>query len=250
MIALVKTFRNFLDYLMLARGLRSGAFLTLETRSGLKIKCRNNQWDVRIVGETFLDRTYLKHLKLDTKSPVVVDVGGYIGDFSLYVAAYLDAKVVVYEPMPENYELLEKNVEINGLQGVIKLWNKALSSSGEREVTINVARRDKDVHASGYLYSDTSEKIQVGCTTLDEIFEDNKISDIDVLKVDCEGCEYDALLGAGSDTLRRIKNIVFEYHPIPGWKERLRAVQDRLVADGYSVVTDDKAAVVTARRAG
>jgi FkbM family methyltransferase len=245
-IQIATSFSNILDYFSLLRGATSRTHITLSTRDGLKISCRNNYWDVRIVTETFLERPYLRDVTLSVPTPVVVDVGGYIGDFSLYAARYLNAKVYVYEPMPENYEVLKENVSINGYEGRIKIWNKAVSN--DPEIVINIARQDNDIHASKYMYGDSAEKLTVNCSRLESVFVENGIEKIDLLKLDCEGCEYDVLGRATQDVLKKIHNIVFEYHRIPEWTEQLARVEENLKSAGFSVVNDSDMCIFSARR--
>ena len=48
--------------------------------------------------------------------------------------------------------------------------------------------------------------------SLDAIFDINRIQHCDFLKLDCEGCEFDVLLGASQSTLQKISQISLEYH--------------------------------------
>ena len=57
-------------------------------------------------------------------------------------------------------------------------------------------------------------------------------SGCDLLKLDCEGAEFEALLGADDDTLRRAQRIVLEFHRIAGSPE---LIVDRLEAAGMDV---------------
>jgi hypothetical protein len=55
-------------------------------------------------------------------------------------------------------------------------------------------------------------RADVPTTTLREIFRDQDIARCDFLKVDCEGAEYDILMGADGGTLDRIAHMSIEYH--------------------------------------
>ena len=48
--------------------------------------------------------------------------------------------------------------------------------------------------------------------TLQKIFEDYNLPNDAVLKMDCEGCEYDSILKTSRDVLRKFANIQLEYH--------------------------------------
>ena len=67
--------------------------------------------------------------KLIKKGDVVVDVGANIGYYSLIFARAVgdNGKVFAFEPEPTNFDLLKKNLEINGYKNVVAI-NKAVSN--------------------------------------------------------------------------------------------------------------------------
>lgn len=218
---------------------------TLRTRDGVNITIRQNLWDARIVREMFFERPYIRHVALPP-SPTVVDIGGYIGDFSIYAAKYLGAKrVVVYEPTAENFEILDRNIRSNGFGDRIIAVNKAVS--GSSEVTLNVEHKDGDeIHVSAYLYRGAEQR-RVPSVTLADVFETHRLDAVDLLKVDCEGGEYDIFPAAPDHLYSRIRNIAFEYHRIEGFEAKLDRILGRLTALGYRLFTDGN--IVSACRA-
>jgi hypothetical protein len=73
--------------------------------------------------------------------------------------------------------------------------------------------------------------------SLEELLEETKTLHADLLKVDCEGCEYDVLLGASRELLARFSNIVCEYHPIDQ-RDRSELVA-HLTGNGFQVESDN-----------
>jgi hypothetical protein len=72
---------------------------------------RENIWDARIIREIFVQRPYLRGFVDLPSAPVVVDVGGYIGDFSIYAARRMNAsRVIVYEPTSEHWRMLVDSI--------------------------------------------------------------------------------------------------------------------------------------------
>ena len=63
------------------------------------------------------------------KGDVVLDIGANIGYYTLIFARLVgeEGKVFAFEPDPENFALLKKNVEINGYHNVV-LVQKAISN--------------------------------------------------------------------------------------------------------------------------
>jgi hypothetical protein len=63
-------------------------------------------------------------------------------------------------------------------------------------------------------HSTARQPLAVTCTTLDIILDE--VGYCDLLKLDCEGSEYEILHGCSPETLSRVKRIVGEYHEWPG----------------------------------
>jgi FkbM family methyltransferase len=230
-------FKNHGDYVRALRR-RGNTPVVLQTHDGLKITIRRNITDARIVREIFFDKPYLQYLSVPLRlNPTVVDIGGYIGDFTLYAARYLDAAhVVVYEPVAENFAILRKNVETNGLEGRVTAVNKAVSNSNE--VVLNVQAKDAgELHVSAYWYAD-SPKRSVPAVTIAGLLEEHGLGAVDLLKIDCEGGEYDILTDVPRSVLDRIHNIVFEYHRIDGFERRLERVLNDLRRAGFTLRGD------------
>lgn len=127
---------------------------------------------------------------------VVIVVGAYVGGFTLLLTT-LDKQLEIYsyEPVTANFELLLKNIKKNPSDCIIHAFNEALDAQeGQREVS--------------WYQSKNIAKY----TTLDKVFDSNKIERCKLLKFDCEGCEYNTLRGATKDTLNKIHYIVGEWH--------------------------------------
>jgi FkbM family methyltransferase len=227
-------FVNFNDYRSALES-EDGKIVEIRTRDGLTLSIRRNIVDAGILAETFLDNCYVRGLILP-EHPVVVDIGGFIGDFALYATKCLKArKVVVCEPSPQNWALLRKNVNNNDYQDRIKMVNKAVTDG--RDIMMNVDAPARGQHrVSAYYPNNAARKIIPG-VALATIVDDYGLTVIDLLKIDCEGGEYDILSAAPTEVLVRIRNIVFEYHEIEGFEAKLESVKRRLCHHGYSLRT-------------
>jgi hypothetical protein len=66
--------------------------------------------------------------RLNVEDKVVVDVGAFIGDSSIYFALRGASRVIAVEPHPEAYKVMVENIRLNGLEDVITPVNAGLSS--------------------------------------------------------------------------------------------------------------------------
>lgn len=218
----------------------------LRTDDGLSITIRQNIVDAHIVQETFIRKQY----HVPVSDGVVVDIGGYIGDFSLYAVKYLGAKkVIVCEPIIENLEILRQNIINNNYSDKIIVVNKAVSRTGG-DITLNVKINGDEVHASGYKYSDdNTEKRKVPSITVSELFNIYKLDFVDLLKIDCEGEEYNILLNMPDILFNKINHIVFEFHRIEMFKNDLEKVLDKLIVLGYTIRKNGRIIFATKQQA-
>ena len=173
---------------------------------------------LNVIEEVFVDGIYKS---LDVKDKVVVDIGGNVGDTAIYFAMHGASKVYTYEAVPKIFRVLLKNVKVNGFENKVTAYNKACGSGK----SIIIAKSED---RAGELFS-TSNGIRINMISLDKITEKACIKSAGVLKMDCEGSEYDIILKASSKTLRAYSDIMLEYHR--GYKNLIK----RLRGEGFKV---------------
>jgi len=133
------------------------------------------------------------------KGDVVVDIGANIGYYSLILAKIVcnTGKVFAFEPAPDNYSILKKNVEINNYKNVV-LENFAISdTNGEIELYLSEESMGwHRIYPSKYC---GENHIKVKTITLDDYFRNNSFKDkISFIKMDVEGAELGILKGMTS----------------------------------------------------
>jgi FkbM family methyltransferase len=208
----------------------------LRTTDGLTITIRRNVGDAMTVAEIFLTNCYTRDLTLPD-NPVVIDVGGFIGDFSLYAVKHLNARrVIVCEPSPRNWALLIRNIANNGYEDRIEPVNKAVTDGGN--VMMNVDAPDENQCMVSAYFPCEQPLSTVPGISLGQLLRDHAVESVDLLKIDCEGGEYAILESTPADVLSRIRNIVFEFHDnIEGSWDKLESAKQRLRREGYSLHT-------------
>ena len=147
----------------------------------------------------------------------VIDIGANIGYYALLEAKQIGAEGKVYaiEPVPENYALLERNVELNGLGGTISTHPVAI---GDRrgEATMNLHVYMSRHSFLGVAAHDDAGSVVVPMMTFAEFVEENDV-DLDglaLVRMDLEGYEA-KILPNMVETLRGRKGVslLMEFHP-------------------------------------
>jgi FkbM family methyltransferase len=156
--------------------------------------------------------------------PVVVDLGANAGYFSLWLLAHVPAaRVYAYEPLPGNLAILERNRAQNPKATArLNVIAKAVTGTPVESVEFHVqAANDLSMSASIIRESITksARSVRVAATTLSAIMDENSLTKIDLLKIDCEGAEYEILFRTPADRFTRIQRIALETHVRPelGW---------------------------------
>ncbi|MBD0360023.1 MAG: FkbM family methyltransferase [Nitrososphaeraceae archaeon] len=155
----------------------------------------------------------------------VVDVGAHIGKYTIVASKMVGSKgkVIAIEAHPANYDVLKKNIALNKLNNVIAL-NFAVHSK-EGMVKLYEPGQEEGFTIYNTIMNDrkTSNKqnyIEVQAKMLDSIFLENAIKEVNWIKIDVEGAEFDVLNGA-RNILSRSKDlsILIEIHNL-GVKHR------------------------------
>jgi FkbM family methyltransferase len=140
----------------------------------------------------------------------IVDIGANMGTFAVYAAqSNPDAHVYCYEPEPRNFRVLQNNIDINGLNDRVVAFQSAVASDNSQR---NLAVGDSLLN-SFHIVPTGATSQTVTCTTLKDIIATHGLDTIDLLKINCEGAEYEILEGC-PENLDRIANIRLEYHNI------------------------------------
>jgi FkbM family methyltransferase len=183
-------------------------------------------------------------LKID-KDDTVVDIGAHKGYFATYASAKASkGNVYAFEPIPNNFALLKKNISVNRCKNVyvysfgiakkkgkIYLYENPNNSSGF--TLVKEAFKD---------FSVTVKSTSIKVISLKDVFTRCKIKKIDFLKMDCEGAEFEILLNTPSYLFNKINKISMEYHQLHTF--RIKTLINFLKKNGYNIKTDSSQGVI------
>ena len=178
-------------------------------------------------------------------------MGANIGMFTLFLLrnAMLPACIYAAEPLPPNLALLRHNVAGDSRVTVLPLAVGAAPSLQTfsywpRMPGNSTAKPAEKValQAAAQSASRFSEQQLFNCevATVSAIIRAHQISHIDLLKIDCEGMELDALQGIEAQHWPTIRQVVLEVHGVTEGSglSRLQMVQDILRSHSFDVVCE------------
>ncbi len=172
---------------------------------------------------------FLKKNRFDNFK-IMFDVGAHKGEtIELFLKHFKIEKLYSFEASPLSYDILRNTLpKITSKQKVtdICIENLAIgseikkiqikhlkesSSSTIKDINSNSKYFKKKKFLFGFNAENFYQNIIVDQTTIDKYVKTKKIEQIDFLKIDTEGYEYEILKGA-SENLKNIKIILFEHH--------------------------------------
>lgn len=134
----------------------------------------------------------------------VLNAGANIGmtSVALLTRGYV-GRAIVFEPAPENYRLLIRNIDQNGLRNRIQAFQMALSSAeGELEMELSSDNpgdhRIRQIQSAGLFKEESRAIIKVPATTLDRLMRSDALKNerVDLVWVDIQGHEGHFFRGA------------------------------------------------------
>lgn len=159
-----------------------------------------------IYKEVFADADY--DLPLDAQNPVIFDIGANTGLFSLRMKQlYPNAQIACFEPEPGNFSQLQSLIAQNRLQGVTA-YKTAI---GAETTTSTLFLHPRNIGGHSLIQQEADWiPVKVELLSLRDALQTFPDNICHLMKLDCEGAEYEIVRGIDSDLAKRIRCIVFE----------------------------------------
>jgi FkbM family methyltransferase len=157
-------------------------------------------------------------------SVAIVDIGGHIGSFSVIMATLLpQARIQVFEPVPENFQVLQENIRHAGVQGSVVATNAGIAGQHGFMALEDISRSPDARNTGGHTVMGpqvTGTRPADGRPFV-ELLPIGELLDrearVDILKIDCEGAEFDILYSLTPQQLEKIDTMLGEIHSCDGF---------------------------------
>jgi FkbM family methyltransferase len=197
------------------RPLRKRRLHTLQIKDiALLAYDERDSWSVDHIVREFQEDAYGLDAIDFRPGDVVIDIGAHVGLVSLYLAKrHPDVRIHAFEPHPLNYENCVDNLRLNDVSNV-QPYRRAVTADGRALVlsglSTNTGGASAAFEMTGSIASGPVESM-----TLDDIFDEMLAPGqrCRLLKIDCEGLEYEILPHARA--LDRVDYLVAEFHEAP-----------------------------------
>lgn len=118
------------------------------------------------------------------------------------------AQIYAYEPDKRTFDLLKSNLNLNQAANILSVRLGVANKTGSRFFYSHPASGLSSLNQT----RPGMQKTRVQLTTLPRILKDQQIKQVDILKIDAEGAEFNILLPCTKSTFKKIKEIIVEYH--------------------------------------
>jgi FkbM family methyltransferase len=190
--------------------------------------------------EIFGENCY--YIEMEKEDPVIVDAGAHIGMSVLYFKMlFPKSRIIAFEPVEVNFNLLKKNVTENQLENVELYQAVVAPKSGILRIHEPIGegawKSGAGIIPKGWKGIQTNQEIKVEAIGIQEILQ----AKIDIFKMDIEGMEYEIIRNAGP-LIRNVKTWIMEVHPRKDHK--IEEIEKTFKQNGYELeVTKDKSSL-------
>ena len=195
------------------RGKRTGTNIENYRWRGQAVYYRPGTSDARSIYEILLAPGCEYRVPGSIKPHVILDIGGNIGISAIYYAVrFPQAHIYTFEPMEENFTLLERNISF---YPNIRAFPVALGNSNRVQ---EIFASDHPENFGGFSFfpegSNSSRKRKVQIKHAGDYLYEIGVKKADLIKIDSEGSEYDILASMDPEMLRETNWIVGELHGV------------------------------------
>ena len=170
----------------------------------------------------------------------VIDIGAHIGRYTITSSKQVgdSGKVVAIEADPDNFQLLKRNIALNNLTNVLPL-NYAVFSTRTR---MKLYEQSASAKYNSVMFARAAESknyVEVNADTLDNILKQNGVNQVNWIKIDVEGAEFEVLKGSTKTLSGESISLFVEIHNIEN-PSHYDNIVDFLKHDNYEITFEQR----------
>jgi FkbM family methyltransferase len=185
-----------------------------------KTEILSEQLQIRsCIHEIIYRNDYDLYLFTNKEDTTFIDIGANHGVAAIILAKQNPKSIVyAFEPDPNVFQYLLQNIKLNSISNLIA-FNKAVCKQGVKSIDLifnpnhsggNTTCSDLESHSS--YWNKPATYVTVDAICIDDFICDYNIKSIELLKIDCEGAEYEILVNSAYFKDNIVKNITGEFH--------------------------------------
>jgi FkbM family methyltransferase len=201
--------------------LKRGKFVAV-SEDGLEVELLSQDGESFTFYENLIRRDYLRHGIQLGPGDTVIDIGANVGLFAILAARIVgpQGKVFAFEPASATFARLERNIKLNNFRNVTAINAAIGAANGEAQLCLSdrsaYAALRQAIGGSPESSPGVAATETVRVRALASVIEEFMLDRVKLLKLDCEGAEYDIFGGLTPEIAQKIEQISMEVHKIPG----------------------------------
>lgn len=202
--------------ILLARNFNGKGFTTVRDRAtGVEAYCTVQSY--RMFGEVWHDRDYEVPRVPLRPGDLALDIGGNQGFYACYAARH-GASVHTFEPFPDSFGRLKGNVERNGFAHLVTAHQAAVSADDGECDLVTTEQLGGGMNSIVKDFAKTqghseSGRVRVKTISINTFFQQLPEPRVRLVKLDCEGAEWDILKALSPANVERCDAFAIEFHP-------------------------------------
>lgn len=168
---------------------------------------------------------------------IIMDCGAHIGNCAILFSRLVGRKglVVAIEPFEESFNILEKRIHRLKKKNIISI-NKGVWNQTDK-LPLAVFENTISCKVSEDINTDPARYHHINCVTIDQIADELSLNRLDLIKMDIEGAEIEALEGAPNTIKKFSPNFAIASYHLRSGQQTYKIVENMLLAKGYKVST-------------
>lgn len=161
-----------------------------------------------IYNEIFVEKSY-DYPSLKIENPLIIDIGANTGLFSLRMKElYPKSRIYCYEPFRNNFEQLSRNIQLSNLKEVEMIEKGVGGTTRTEKLFLN--KSNLGGHSLYEQEARSSEYVSIEIIGIQDLMNTLSSGRIHLMKMDCEGAEYEIIKAINQELASKIEIILFE----------------------------------------